>query len=125
MNNNNLKIMVNRLELIKTIEANRDKFKEDYDLAKKGFKIELRKELEKKLKALDDGKKVDLSFKNRKPESHLGDYLEILEMLEMSTSVEVELDQKSFKQYVKNEWDWAKFWSLSNSSYLLSAGGNN
>lgn len=121
MNQNNLKISVNRQQLIETIKANREAHAEEYKKAKEGFKIELRKELMKKVSALDGGKKVDLFFKCNKPDSHLGDYDEVIEMLEMSTSEEIELDARSFKQYVKNEWDWYRHWHASNALYLSAA----
>lgn len=124
MLNNQLKVTVDRKTLLETIKKNREKFREDYELAKKGFRIELRKELAKKIRLLDEGKKVDLTFKNHKPDNHLSKYDEIIEMLEMSGANEVELDSDAFKKYVKNEWDWARYWHTSNSMYMLSASSN-
>jgi hypothetical protein len=57
-----------------------------------------------------------------KPESHLDAYDTVIEMLEMSISNEVVLDARAFKQYVKDEWDWAN--SFANTTVKYAAVGN-
>lgn len=118
---NNMKIKVNKDRLLEILRENRDKHEADYSKAKTGFRKLLEKELEKKLQLCRDGKKVELSFKNQKPTNNLKDYDDVIGMLELSTDEELEIDHKQYKEYVKNEWDWAKHWHTSNSAYLSAA----
>lgn len=119
--NNELKIKVNKDELVKTLKANRDKHSSDYDKAKQGFRKLLVVELEKKLQAAKDGKKVTLNFKNQKPTNNLNDYDDVIGMLELATDTEIELNHVQYKQYVQDEWDWKRQWSTSNVAYLSAA----
>jgi hypothetical protein len=120
-NDNKLRIKVNKSDLLNTLKESRKSHAAEYSKAKTGFKKLLEKELEKKLADLRSGKKVELTFQNRKPDSHINDYDEVIEMLELSTDVEIELSHQQWKQYIKNEWDWLKTWSLSNANYLSAA----
>lgn len=119
---NKLKIKVEKQNLLGILKQNRDKHEADYTKAKEGFRKLLRVELQKKLDSLDAGKKVQLTFKNTKPESHLGDYDEVIEMLELSIDSELEITHQQFKMWVKDDWNWKRMWSTSNSVYLSAAG---
>ncbi len=118
---NTMKVKVKKAELLNALKENREKHAADYEKAKIGFRKVLEKELEKKLQQCRDGKKVELLFKNQKPNSHLKDYDDVIGMLEFSTDDELTIDHQQYKQYVKNEWDWIKHWATSNSVYLSAA----
>lgn len=116
-----LKVKVEKNELIKVLTENRQKHSHNYDKAKIGFRKLLIAELKSKLEAAESDKIVTLTFENHKPESHLEDYDDILGMLELATDTEIELSHIQYKQYVKDEWDWARQWSTSNATYLSAA----
>jgi hypothetical protein len=118
---NDLKIKVNKNELLASLKSNREKHASDYQKAKAGFIKLLDKELEKKLQNLRDGKKIELSFDNKKPESYLKEYDDVIGMLELSVDNELTLNHQQYKQYVQNEWDWTRTWSTSNVAYLSAA----
>jgi hypothetical protein len=116
-----LKVRVPTETLLSTLKENRHKHADDYDKAKIGFRKLLVKELENKLIAAKDGKKISLNFKNQKPTNHLSDYDDIIGMLEMAADKEIELDHIQYKQYVQNQWEWTHHWSTSNMAYLSAA----
>lgn len=118
---NQFRVTVKTAELLKTLRSNRSKHEKDYENAKKGFRILLVKELEKKLQAAKDGKKVALSFNNQKPDSHLGDYDDVIGMLELSEDPTLSITHGQYKQYVKDDWSWKRNWSTSNVMYLSAA----
>ena len=118
---NQLKIKVPKDELLKILKENRQKHSDNYDKAKVGFRKLLIQELEKKLASANAGKKVALSFKNRKPDNNLDDYDEVIGMLELDTNNIVELDAQQYKQYVKDDWAWSGNWTASNSLYMSAA----
>lgn len=118
---NKLKVNVKRDNLIFTLNKNMAKHKDDYTKAKKGFIKLLDEELTEKLEDLRAGNKVDLSFENQKPESHVDDYEDVIEMLEMSVDDTIELSHEQFKKWIKDDWDWKRHWSSSNAAYLSAA----
>lgn len=52
-----------------------------------------------------------------KPELHVQEYDEVLEMLEMSEDEVIELDRDSFNNYVRDDWSWSRDFRLSASNY--------
>lgn len=55
------------------------------------------------------------------PMDHENDYIEILEMLEMSVDETINLDAESFRAYIKNDWNWSASLNtsiLSNKQYI-------
>lgn len=118
---NELKIKVEKSELLAALEVNREAHSIEYERAKRGFRILLQKELEKKLQQCKDGKKVELNFKNSKPTNNLSDFDDVIGMLKLSTDTVIEIGHKEYKQWFKNEWDWSAQWSVSNMQYLSAA----
>ena len=120
---NELKVTVNQLELLTKLKENRAKHEKEYAAAKEGFRKLLIEELEEKLADAKAGERVELSFENTKPVSHLKDYDDVIGMLEFSTEVEITINHQQYRQYVLNEWDWTRQWQTSNVAYLSAALG--
>lgn len=115
---NRLTIKIKKEDLLKAIKSNRDKHALEYRKAKAGFRKLLEEELNAKLKAVVEGKSVELTFKSVKPTSHLKEYDDIIGMLELSTDTEFEINHEQYRQYVKNEWEWERVWHASNALNL-------
>lgn len=118
---NDLKVNVDKNDLVTILQVNRAKHASDYETAKKGFRKLLVEELEGKLRAAKAGEKVELRFENQSPKSYIEEYDDVIEMLQMATNNEIELTHVQYKQWVKDEWDWKEHWSLSNIAYLSAA----
>ena len=113
-----IKVDVSVKELLETLKTNRDKHEKDLKIARDGFRVEIIKELEKKLAGAKEGRKVELSFKNSKPESYLKEYDQVIAMLEFAKQETIELKADDFNKYIKDEWSWKRNWDLSNTLYM-------
>lgn len=51
------------------------------------------------------------------PENHSDDYERVLSMLRMDTRDEVQLDGRSFDQYVRDNWTWKQEFLTTTASY--------
>jgi hypothetical protein len=123
----NRTVNVSRLELLKKLKENLDIHRTDFEEAVVGYQVKLVNDLRSKLSEVSDSdphdlehiKEVDFEF----PENHEQDYVEIIEMLEMSVDQTIQLDTQSFKAYVKNEWVWSnRFTSIANTYKSFSGG---
>ena len=56
-------------------------------------------------------------FRFQFPQNHEQDYKDVIEMLEMSTDNEINLDAESFKAYIKNEWSWTGSFNSTKALY--------
>ena len=112
-----LDIKFNVKDLLSKIEVNRTKHEEDYNLAVKQYTRELKEELEKKVSDLESGLTVEPNSALVKPVEYLTEYDRALDILNMTTQVEVELDQTVFAQLVRDEWDWKSEFIGSTISY--------
>lgn len=116
-----INIEVNIDKLVDTLKANRDQHIKDYEKAKKGWVKLLRKELVAKLDTLDNGGELKLTIENQKPETHVSDYDEVIEMLEFASSSTIDLDPQTYRQFVKDDWQWKRWWAASTATYIASA----
>lgn len=116
-----MKVSVSRSLLLETLKTNRESHKKQWKEAMVGFREELKKELQEKLQRLENGKSIDLRFDNRRPEEHIKEYDDVIEMLEFSTSAKIEISHDQFRQYIKDDWDWKRDWSIQNNVYIASA----
>jgi hypothetical protein len=110
------KIKVNKQELIKKIELNKEMHLTDYEEAVEAYKDEaLRqlKELTKKAKAGERNLNLDLV----EPINNEKEYDKLLLMFEMEVEDEVELDMHEFNQYVHDETQFAMAAGISNKFY--------
>ena len=55
------------------------------------------------------------------PQSHLREYDEVIEMLELSVDENINLDAQAFRAYVKNEWSWTENFKNTMSNYKVGS----
>lgn len=116
-----------KADLIDKLRANRDVHVREYKEACAGYRDqalakvdEIMDQLKRQISALKEGEAVPLAnifFSLPAPESHAADYDRVLTMLSMSVDDEITLDQKSFSQYVMDNWDWKESWEGTKMSY--------
>jgi hypothetical protein len=121
MRNGDRTIKINKDKLLAQLRENAGKHQEAFALAKEGFLIELRHELQDKLRELSDGEPVELRFKVHYPDNHYPDYLAVIEELEWDESETIELDRTEFQWYVQDQWHWRDAWFASNTGYITTA----
>ena len=120
MNLNQRSVNVNKEELLTKLRENLEIHKVQYEEALVDFKERLLSDLKKGVKLVGKTEAKDLkrfSISSPFPQSHEKDYVEVIEMLEMSTDDTINLDAQSFKAYIKNQWSWSVQFETSNSMY--------
>lgn len=114
-------ITIPKDKLLTKLRENQAKHKDEFELAREGFQIELKAELEAKLSDLAAGKSVKLGFTVRYPDNHYPDYSDVIEELEWDESDVIELDRQEFQWYVQDQWHWRDQWFASNTGYITTA----
>lgn len=130
-----MKFDFNRDEIIAKVKENREAHIAEFDSALKGYYLELLEKAEEGKKTLkrfikaaqaeEDPEPADFSVNLRatKPESHEDDYDRAIAMFEMAATDTITLDEQSFAQYVRDEWDWKAEFLASSTYYNSKFGG--
>lgn len=130
-----MEIEVSVADLLEKLHTNRAKHLAEYEKAKVGYEKLLRRELETKLRVLDNRAKGISSVKtkgvtaeknmtmivNQKPTNYLGSYDQVIGMLEFTLDVTIRIDARQYEQYIKNEWSWTNSFTTSNVAYSAAA----
>lgn len=111
-------VRIKKSQLVEILTQNRDNHRKLFNDAFEGYRKECMEILAENLDALRRGEQRRVKFYEQAPEDHTPDYDTVLRMLDMSVDDVVELDQRSFAQYVEDDWGWRENWSSSNSKYL-------
>lgn len=115
-------ITVNRESLIKVLEANQEEHRKEFAEALVAYKEKILVDLNKALNAMHDAsteeqiRKIRIGFSA--PTNYEQEYVEAIDMLKFSVQETIELDQTTFKAYVKNEWVWTAPFKALNASYM-------
>lgn len=115
-----MKTRVNVAELLQTVQDNRAKHRAVFEKALEGYRQEGLRILEDRVKDLAAGKTPDIRIIVNRPEDHTSDYDRVIRMLQMSVDNIFELDDRTFAQFVMDDWDWKRQWL--DSSNLYAAG---
>jgi len=114
-------VKVAKQELLVRIEANRTKHEAEFTAGLQDYQEARMKELEEHLEMLKRREDPPRCTGLLKPESHLHEYDQVLDMLRMSVDTEITLHYHEFQQYVRDEWAWKRQFSdtLSSSARYL------
>ena len=110
-------VTVDRDEFIEKVTVNRDQHRAVFDKAHEGYRARLTLELERRIKDLRRGRRIDHYIRLPEPEDHTGDYDRILQMAVMSLHDEIELSETEFARYVMDQWDWKDAFEETTSLY--------
>jgi len=114
-------IRVDVPKLVEVLKKNRVNHVKEYKESVEGWRIESVKFLKKKIHEIKEEIDMDsLNFGLPKPQSHEKEYDRVIEMLEFTKDIEVELDSASFNQYVRDEWSWTQGFKSMSSTYSSS-----
>jgi hypothetical protein len=117
-------VNVNRTLLLQKLKSSLATHQQEYKEALVAFHTRLTEDLKlahKKISKVTDVEQLkDFEFSADFPQNHEEDYLNVIEMLEMSVDENIQLDQASFKAYVKNDWPWKQQFVAASSSYAIA-----
>lgn len=112
LNLRNKSVNVSRSSLLIALRQNLELYREMYQEAVADYKVKLKFELEDALKMVStasfeakDAKSIKIDL--HPPVDHSNDYIEVIEMLEVSVDENINLDVESFRAFFKNEWSWS------------------
>lgn len=113
-------ITVRRDELIKRITENRDGHRAIFEAAQEKYRELVIAELDAMLAEAKAGKRIRRGISLVEPQDHTNDYDRVLDMLAMSVDDNIELAERDFAYYVRDEWEWKAQWTATNTSYLVT-----
>jgi len=116
-----MKIEANVADVLATLKDNRDKHHAVVVEARTGYLKAARRELEHRLKQLESGKIVALSFRLATPVDYTKVYDTAIAMLEMHKQPTVILDSDQVRSLIQDQWDWSNDWAKTNSAYSQTA----
>lgn len=121
MNIRQRSVNVNRIELLAKLKENLDKHRIEYQEALLEFHVRLVEDLKlaakKVAKTENPADLKNFSFSIQFPQNHEQDFVDVIEMLEMSVDETINLDSESFKAYIKNEWQWQHHFRAAKLAY--------
>ena len=111
--------LMSRETLLERLRANRESHRETYRRATTAYQDKIVNELQTMIKLVVDGHFHDPYALSRLPvpEDHTEDYDTAIEMLELDTRKEVLLDNRSFRAYIRDEWEWKRNWVANTQRY--------
>ena len=120
--NSELTVDIPREVLVDKLKKNREKHQREYNTAMQGYVETLIEELEAKLADVKAAKDITkLYYQPAVPEKHLDEYDEAIEMYEMTVEQVIRLPRSDFRQLVRDNWDWKRGWTASNTAYISKA----
>lgn len=112
---NNLKF--DKAKLLEIIKKNREEHRAIFEEAYEGFYKALVNQLNKMKKAALAKEKVGMYIGLTEPVDMTSEYDEVIQMLELTTDDSITLDQRQFKNYILDEWNWKGQFITANSIY--------
>lgn len=114
---------VEKLVLIKTLETNREKHREEYVEAEDSYRKSVIEWYEKQMQKAEEGEEFETYYEDEvAPVDHTSDYENILAMLQYTIDTEIQLTQQEFRQYVQDDWHWQGEFKMSASYYNTKVG---
>lgn len=117
-------VNVSRVVLLEKLYANLKVHQQEYQEALAEYHVRLEADLRtalKKVKNVEDVEQLKkFRFSLPFPQNHISDFKEAIEMLELSVDDHINLDQESFRAFVKNEWPWSEDFTNTKLKYLVA-----
>lgn len=114
-------ITVDKGPLLATLRKNRDAHRAIFEEALEGYRKKAIEVFEDRLAQIKSGKGFQSYVSLAEPDDHTNDYDVAIAMIEMSVHDQIELDELSFRQFVRDEWQWKKQFLMTNSGYSRTA----
>jgi hypothetical protein len=118
-------VNVSREILLERLKENFLSFCDSYVEAlsdyKKRLQLELQELHQKVSGDIQDYELVKLKMTFNPPQDKRREFLDVIEMLELSVDENINLDHDAFRAYFKNEWDWMEPFNammVSNKAYI-------
>lgn len=116
--------LMSREELLVALRKNRETHQDTYTKAVEGYRQKAAEVIERALEDVKNGGFHDPWALSRLPvpEDHSADYDTAIAMLEVDRRNELLLDERSFRRFVRDEWEWKREWAQTSAIYTDAAG---
>lgn len=117
-------VKVDKDKLIETLLGNKETHRQDFEIAWEAFRSRAMDNMEAKLHALknaDRGTRVDIWVNLDPPQDHTDDYERVIEMLKWELEDHILLEERDFRAYVQDEWNWTAGFQASAVQYTGSS----
>lgn len=111
-------VRIKKAELREIVAANRERHVATFEQAWVRYRELVLEELDAMRDEALAGKKIRRSISLVEPQNHADDYDQLLRMLDLEVSEEVELGYSEFTNYVMDDWGWKQQWNDSTAVYL-------
>lgn len=116
-------VNVDRLELISALEKGLEMHRLQLAESKADYAAAVVKFMGDAYERAKSGDFKNLTLMLREPENHEADYLDIIEMMQVSVDKTIQLDKESYKAFYRNEWSWSSNLLASAMAYKTALGG--
>jgi hypothetical protein len=112
-----MQIKVNKEDLITILRKNREEHAALYQTAIEKYRERSLEWFNAQIDLLQAGKEVQRTLPLPIPEEHTADFDRTIGMLMMDINADLELEEHEYRQYVDNEWGWARTFTSNTASY--------
>jgi hypothetical protein len=121
MNQHHRSVNVKRTDLLLALHNGLDAHRKQYAEAVQDFRAKVLRDLKAKTKEVTKATDAQLvkvqTLHIVAPQNHEQEYLEMIDLFEVSIDEHINLDHQSFKSFFKNEWPWKQQFEISAMSY--------
>jgi hypothetical protein len=111
-------ISVSKDRLLKTLQENREKHLSLFLEAQEKYRGKLIAALDERLAQARAGRAVSTHFNLPEPVNYTEAFDQAIQMVEWAEGATIDLDERDFRRYVMNQWEWAKVFAESTASYV-------
>lgn len=111
-------VTVPRDELLEKLRHNRGNHRVIFEKALEGWHQKVTEKLEEMVVDARAGRRYETVVGLPRPEDHTDEYDLVIEMLEMSVGDTIEIDQRQYRQFVRDDWGWKPDFLASTSRYV-------
>ena len=110
-------ILVNKEDLIKTLEHNLEMHIETFEEIRKKFLEHVIERAEEDISLAKQDKFPKIRHNLPVPENHSKDYNRAINMLKMDVRNEVNLTEEQYAQFIDNDWAWQRSFTSTTEFY--------
>lgn len=123
LNLRNQTVNVDRQALIDALYKGLQKHQTQYAELKEEYQKAVVKFMSAAARRARKGDFRDLVLRIQAPTDHSAEYIDAIEMLEVSVDVNIQLDKETYKAYYRNEWSWSAGLEVASAMYKSVLGG--
>jgi excinuclease UvrABC nuclease subunit len=114
-------IDVSKVELLAKLKQNREEHKDLFQKAQVKWREKFIEALDERLAQAKAGKPVSIFFSLPEPVNYTEAFDQAILMVEWAQGAIITLDERDFRRYVMNQWEWAKVFAENTASYAAMA----